>query len=242
MALQIFETDPEARPAPRESAGHSRPDIAFNFRSGMQVPKENGKGTKPLSLSAWRVLTHDQSIADGMAELYGGTPEEYDPSKDMNLHVLTEAQTVNVVIDGPGAIEDKLILWGPNGPLHECDGVLFLSPPEEAGQPCGCPPLLKDRKKRAADNRGPKPAINVTFKLAGKGEDMGTGKLTITAWTFVDIVADVKNALAAVGEPALCELTLEHVEFPSATYGLVSYNKPVIKVLGSYNDAISEER
>jgi hypothetical protein len=35
---------------------------------------------------------------------------------------------------------------------------------------------------------------------------------------------------------------LELVEFESEKYGPVSYRKPVIKVLGSYNDAIADER
>jgi hypothetical protein len=37
-------------------------------------------------------------------------------------------------------------------------------------------------------------------------------------------------------------MRLELVEYDSDKYGRVSYTKPVIDVLGSYSDAIAEER
>ncbi|RCH68730.1 hypothetical protein DT019_08630 [Streptomyces sp. SDr-06] len=233
MALRIFDTDPDAKPVKRETTSFERP--AFQFRSGMQRDK------KPVSLSAWRVLTDDPAIAAGIAELYGGTPEEYDATKDMNLHVLTEANAVEIVIDGSAAIEDKLILWGPVGPIHECDGQYSLLP-EDKGEPCGCPELMTERKERAKKKRGPAPSINVTFRLAGLGYELGVGKMIATAWTLAEVIHEVKDALDAVDGPALCELKLEHVEYDSPKFGRVSYHKPVITVLGSYNDAIGEER
>ncbi|MEU3686968.1 hypothetical protein [Streptomyces narbonensis] len=236
MALRIFDTDPDAKPKPRKEVEYSRPDIAFQFRSGMQRNK------KPVSLANWRVLTGDPVVADAIAELMGGKPEEYDATKEQNLHVLTTTKAIEIVINGSQAIEDKLILWGPGGPIHECDGEFFLSPPEDAGSACGCPPVLAERKELAKRRRGPSPAINVTFRLAGVGEDLGTGKLIATAWSLAEVIHEVKSALDQVEGEALCSLELELVEYDSDKYGRVSYTKPVIKVLGSYNDAIAEER
>lgn len=235
MALRIFDTDPDAKPQKRElKPEFERP--AFQFRSGMQ------RDRKPVSLSAWRVLTDDPAIAAGIAELYGGTPDEYDPTKDMNLHVLTEARAVEIVIDGSKAIEDKLILWGPAGPIHECDGATFLSPAEDKGQPCGCPSLMSERKDLARRKRGPAPSINVTFRLAGRGYELGVGKMIATAWTLAEVIHEVKDALDAVDGEALCTLELVEVKFVNKDGQGVEYRKPVITVLGSYNDAIGEER
>lgn len=238
MALRIFDTDPEAKPKPRkEIPEYSRPDYAFQFRTGMK-----GANGKPVSLANWRVLTGDPIVADAVAELMGGTPEEYDATKELNLHVMTETAAVEIVVDGSKAIEDKLILWGPGGPIHECDGEFYLSPPEDRGAPCGCPPILAQRKELASRRRGPSPAINVTFKFAGHGNELGAGRLIATAWSFAEVVHEVKEALDQVDGEALCRLELVRVEYVSEKYGKVSYTKPVITVLGSYNDAIAEER
>jgi recombination directionality factor gp3-like protein len=241
MALRIFDTDPDARPKPRKvKVEYERP--VFQFRSGMQVRNPDTRRMEPVSLANWRVLTDDPVIAESIAELLGGTPDEYDPTKAMNLHVLTEADSVEIVIDGSKAIEDKLILWGPGGPVHECDGEFFLSPAEDAGQPCGCPSTLAERKDLAKRRRGPSPSINVTFRLAGVGYELGTGKMIATAWSLAEVVHEVKDALDRVDGEALCKLTLEHVQYTNKAGIDVSFRKPVIEVLGSYNDAIGEDR
>ncbi|WP_367140418.1 MULTISPECIES: hypothetical protein [Streptomyces] len=235
MALQIFATDPDARPKPKPEHTFSN-DFTFQFRSGMQVRK------KPVSLATWRVLSGDPAVADAIAQLMGGSPEEYDPTKEMNLHVMTDAESVEVVIDGSRAIEDKLILWGrTGGPVHECDGVSFLSPPERKGEPCGCPKLMSERKEAARQGIGPAPSINVTFRLAHDYE-LGKGRFIASAWSLAEVVHEVKDALDAVEGEALCRLTLEHVSFVNNAGQKVEFRKPVIEVLGSYNDAIAEGR
>jgi len=240
MALRIFDTDPEAKAkADKAAAARDKPKFerpVFQFRSGMQVDR------KPVSLAHWRVLTDDPSVAQGIAELMGGTPDEYDPTKDMNLHVLTESTSVEIVINGSKAIEDKLILWGPGGPIHECDGEFYLSPPEDKGQPCGCPRTMAQRKDLARKRRGPSPSINVTFRLAGAGYELGAGKLIATAWSLAEVIHEVKNDLDAIGGEALCRLEIEQVNYVNREGVSVEFRKPVITVLGSYNDAIAEER
>jgi hypothetical protein len=188
------------------------------------------------------VVTDNAETASAIAELYGGTAEEFDPTKEQNWHVLTDTSTVEIVIAGSAAVEDKLVQWGgPGGPIHECDGMYSMLP-EDKGEPCGCPQTMKERKELARKRKGPSPSINIEFTLAGAGEDLGKGKLIATAWTLAEVIHEVKDALDAVDGPALCELIIEQVEYTSEVHGLVSYKKPVIKVKGSYNDAIAEDR
>ncbi|MFF3557310.1 hypothetical protein ACFYXL_28335 [Streptomyces tsukubensis] len=234
MGLQIFETDPDARPKSKPEPDFST-DHTFSLRAGMVVNK------KPVSLPNWRVVTGDPTVADAVAQLLGGAPEEYDPTKEMNLHVLTDTDAIEVVIDGSKAIEDKLILWGRTGPVHECDGVSFLSPPERKGEPCGCPKLMSERKELARQQIGPAPSINITFRLAHDYE-LGKGKLISTAWTLAEVIHEVKDALDAVEGEALCRLSLEHVSYVNKSGIKVDFRKPVIEVIGSYNDAVAEER
>ncbi|MER5887125.1 hypothetical protein ABT160_25155 [Streptomyces sp. NPDC001941] len=234
MGLQIFATDPEAKPKPKPETDFSN-DFTFSFRSGMVVNK------KPVSLANWRVTTGDPTVADAVAQLLGGSAEEYDPTKEQNLHVLTDTPSVEVVIDGSRAIEDKLILWGRTGPIHECDGVNFLSPPERKGEPCGCPKLMTERKELARQGIGPAPAINVTFRLAHDYE-LGKGRFIASAWTLAEVIHEVKDALDDVDGEALCRFTLEHVSYVNKSGVKVDFRKPVIEVIGSYNDAVADER
>jgi hypothetical protein len=242
MALQILGTDPEAfaKSAPKPEYDHT---VDFQFRAGMVVPDAKGKG-RPVSLKNWRVTAAQQDVAEAVAQLLGGSVDEWETSKDDNLQVLTETNKVEVVIDSSDAIEDKLIQWGPNGgaPIHECDGVVFLSGgPEEVGQPCGCPKLLKDRKRNHKRGTGPGPSITVKFRLA-HDYDLGKGQFVSGSWLLAAVIHEVRNDLDKVDGPALATIELEANEFVNDDGELIKFKKPVIKVVGSYNDAIADER
>jgi hypothetical protein len=237
MAVRIFETDPDSKPKARPA--FTKADIDFTFRSGMQVLNPNTKKLEPTTIAEWRVTTGTPEVADAIAQLYGGAPEEWDTPKDDCLQVLTTTPSIQVVIDGASAIQDRLILWGRQGPVHECDGMYFLSPEEDAGQPCGCPSLLADRKAQARSGRGPAPHVKVSFRLA-EDYDLGVGQFTSTSWDLLVALHEVRNALDAVGGEALCELSLELVEYTTKAGRFVSYRKPVITVVKSWSTAVAE--
>lgn len=236
MATRIFETDPDAKPKPRVS--YSKAEVDFFLRSGMQVPNAKGK-LEPTSLAEWRVTTGDPEIADAVSQLLGGVPQEWDTPKDDALQVLTTSAKVQVVLSGSGAIQDKLILWGRQGPVHECDGMYFLSPEEDAGTPCGCPSLLADRKAQARAGRGPAPHTTVSFRLA-EDYDLGAGQFTSTSWDLLTTLHEVRNDLDRIDGEALCELSLELVEYDTKAGRHVEYRKPVITVIKSWSDAIAD--
>ena len=236
MALRIFDTDPEEMIRRQQQARRRTwTEYAFEFRSGRVVNR------RPVSLSTWRVLTGDPGVADAVAQLMGGTPEEWDPAKEMHLEVVTEQQSVEVIIDGPEVIDERLILWGRTGPVHECDGEFYLSPAEDKGRPCGCPRLLRERKEAARAGRGPSPSITVPFRLAHDPE-LGLGRYVAHAWSFAEHLHELKQALLEVGEPALCHLRIEQVEYTTPAGETRRFRKPVVDVLGSYNTAIAEDR
>lgn len=227
--LRIFDTDPDAKPKPKPSYNN---EFAFRFRSG----KMNGR--KPMSLDAWRVTTGEKEVAESIAQLMGGSVNEWETSKDDFLEVLTGKDSVEVVISGVKAIKSTLVLWGQRGPIHECDGVTSLLS-DDFGQPCGCPSLLADRKALAKAGRGPAPNTKVEFRLA-EDYDLGLGQFVSTSWELVKVLHEIANDLDEVGDEALCELSLELVEYDHSTYGRVSYRKPVIKVIKAWSEAIAE--
>ncbi|MFD7591732.1 hypothetical protein ACFV6D_01695 [Kitasatospora sp. NPDC059812] len=232
MRTQIWDTDPEAKPKPRQVFAD---DMAFRFRAGRSV------NDRPVALESWRVTTGDPEVAAAVAQLMGGTPEEWETSKEDFLEVLTTSDSVKVVIDGVKDIDSRFVLWGrTGGPIHECDGVNYLSPEEEAGTPCTCPPLLADRKAQARLGRGPAPQTRITFRLA-EDYHLGKGQLTSTSWELVKVLHEIDDALDAVGGEALCSLSLELVEFTTSSGQAVAFRKPVIKVLKAYSAAIADD-
>lgn len=232
MALRIFETDPEAMPKARPSFAD---DTVGRFHSGRQV------NNVPEALSEWRITTGDPDVAEAVAQLFGGSPVETDSASENFIEVLSDKETVLVVLDGPSAIYSDMKLWNRSKLVHHCDGVEFLSPDERKGKPCGCPALMAERKQAAKDFMGPAPSITVTFRLADDPE-LGKFKFQTGSWSMAEVLHEYDNALSRVDGPALAELTLELVEYETKKGRQVSYYKPVVKVLKSYSDAIADPR
>ncbi|MFE7624276.1 hypothetical protein [Streptomyces sp. NPDC057509] len=239
----IFETDPDAKPRPKQNFSN---DVVGRFRSGRLV------GKQPESLNEWRVTTGDPSVADTIAALMGGVKEEWDTDKEDNLQVLTESASVEIIIENSDAIDASMKLFGFSGLTHHCDGVKYLSDedPTLVGTSCGCPALLEERKARAKSGKGPKPSIDITFKLAAAPE-LGKFRFNSGGWSLVNVLHEVIEAIDTVGgrqedadgkvtdpgKPVRATLTIEHVEYVTKAGRAVSYNMPVVKVLGIYEAA-----
>lgn len=224
---RIFETDPDAAPKP----GRFKADTVGRFRAGRMV------GRTPESLSEWRVTTGDPEVASAIVQLYGGVAEEWETTGEDGLEVLTNATTVRIVVDGSRDLKADMRQYANSMLFHHCDGVEFISPEEKRGEACGCPPLFQDRKDLARSG-GPKPNIDLRFRLA-EDVDLGYFRFVSSSWDLVRELATVGDALDATDAPKLCDLTIEPVEF-TAKRGpragkLVSYSRPVITVVRDFD-------
>lgn len=236
----IWETDPDAKPRERTFTN----DYVGRFRSGRLV------GKQPESLNSWRVTTGDPVVAEKVAALFGGAPEKWDTEKEDSTEVLTDAASVAIIIENSDAVDASMKLFGMSGLVHHCDGVRYLSPDEDKGEPCGCPAAFQDRKDRAKSGRGPKPSVDLTFTLADATE-LGKFRFNSGSWELVkvlhNVIEDIDNAggreyadddtVTEQGAPVLATLSIENVSYvpqkgPRAGQ-TVSYNKPVIKVTGA---------
>ncbi|WP_432157790.1 hypothetical protein [Streptomyces sp. bgisy153] len=242
----IWDADPDAAPKERSSFSD---DFAGRFRSGRLV-KIGGK-EQPESLNEWRVTTGDPTVAAKIAELLGGEVEEWETDNEDNLQILTDAKTVSIIIE-PDGVDASFKLFMPGAGLtHHCDGFTYLSPEEDRGKSCGCPKLIAERKLEATKMRGPKPSVDVQFRLAD-APDLGKFRFNSGSWKLVEALGplfadldkhgntgDEENDIE--GTPVLATLTIENVTYtpqkgPRAGQ-TVSYNKPVIKVRGAYEAA-----
>ncbi|WP_405793357.1 hypothetical protein [Streptomyces sp. NBC_01506] len=228
MAIRIFETDPDALPK-----GTFSDDTVGRFHSGRSV---NGI---PEALAEWKVTTGDPDVAAAIAQLMGGQPEVTDSTSENFIEILTGTNRVKVVLTGASAVSSDMKLWNGNVLIHHCDGVEFLSPETDKGIACGCPPLMEDRKANAKSKRGPSPSISVMFRLA---EDYGLGlfRFQTGSWKLAEVLHEIENSLDKVGGEAFAELSIELVEYTTKKGRDVSYFKPVIKVLKSWNDAVAD--
>ncbi|GGX33728.1 recombination directionality factor [Streptomyces chryseus] len=188
----------------------------------------------PQALDAWRVTTDDADVAVRVAGFLGGEPRPNEGTGGTGpaYEVITSRESVHVLLDGPDAVAAHMVLRGSTGIIHECDGVEFLSPEEKRGQPCGCPPLLEDRKLAARDGRGPMPSVDITFRIAA-APGLGAFHFMTHSWQMAAQLSHLTDALERVNGPAICDLTLELVVYTTKAGRGVCYRKPVVTVLGS---------
>jgi len=237
---RIWDADPDAAPKERQSFSD---DVVGRFRSGRLV-KMNGKDV-PESLNAWRVTTGDPVVAAKISELLGGESEEWETDKEDNLQILTDSATVAIIIE-PDGVDASFKQFAPGaGLVHHCDGFEFLSPEEDKGQPCKCPSLVAERKLQADKLRGPKPSVDVKFRLQDAAES-GIFRFNSGSWKLVEALGPLFTELDKYpGKQVRATLTIENVRYtpqkgPRAGTE-VSYNKPVIKVLGVLEAAESAD-
>jgi hypothetical protein len=225
---RLWDTDEDARPKSRQNFSD---DVVGRFRSGRLV------GKLPESLNAWRVTTGDPVVADKIAVLYGGSPEEWDTDKEDSTEILTDAPSVRIIINSSSDLDASMKLFGNNGLIHHCDGYEFLSPDEDKGDACGCPSTIAERKDRSKSGRGPKPSIELTFTIADAPE-LGRFRFNSGSWTLVDVLADVIADIDAYDGAVVADLTIEHVAYTTKAGRDVAYNKPVIKVTSAVEAAV----
>lgn len=236
IGKKLWQADPDNKPVKRTTTSDRDGSITI----GMM---EDGQ---PIALDTFRFTTGKQEVADAVALLFGGSVVEGDVSKEEFLEVVTSADKLLVVADSPSALDSDYKKWDGGQLTHHCDGDAFLSHPvneDLIGSPCGCPRLFQERKDAANAKIGPKPDIWLTCRLADD-PDLGTFRFRTGSWTLAKVLHEVEDAFDMIGGAALVELSLTLVEYTpkkgKMRNKLVSFYQPGIKILKSWNDAISD--
>ena len=93
------------------------------IRLGQQVETRGGK-TRPERLSTFRLTSRDKRRIEQAAELYGGTPGEWQSQSGPQWEVVTDTDTLDVIVPpSEMAFSQAYELWGSGGCLRRCDGV-----------------------------------------------------------------------------------------------------------------------
>lgn len=195
-------------------------DFVARFRSGMVA---NGR---PVALQQFRVTTGDKDIANKIADLYGGEPQEWDTKTTEFFEVMTDVSEVEIILDSVDAISAKMTLWGRNAKVRSCDGTV-----QDDGSPCACPSSMADRQSAGRQGTACNPDIFISFTLAD-APDLGRLKFVTGSWQMAKEIGAVQDALERVGGAARATLSLQQVEYVTKSGEQRRYTKPVLKIIG----------
>lgn len=218
--------DPKKR-APRASAG----DRVGRFRSGHQL------SGKPVSLQEWRITTDDSEVAQTVADLFGGEPQQWETKGDDDVEVFTEAAEVGIILDPERGVDAHFYIW-PRGQkrIVNCDGDVVEV---EGRKPIECTSgTFTTKAEYEEEEHVCDPQVRVRFRLQD-APDLGTFEFQSGAWSLVTEVGPLLYDLSAYDGSVLATLGLEVVEYE--TQGQKKrFTKPVVTVLGAADESADE--
>jgi len=149
--------------------------------------------------------------------------------------VFTASKAIDILLDGPKSLRQRLVLWGRNGkPIYTSDGEV-----KDDGTPDPDRDLtFNERKQKGRDGTGPTPDVEVFFRLAEQ-PDLGIFKFQTGSWSMVSDLAynGTEDELSDYEGPIKATLKLEEVSFVAkngARKGqTVQYTKPVLTIKGA---------
>jgi len=159
-------------------------DVVGRFRSGYQL-----NGT-PAALTEWRITTGDPEVAAAVYDLLGGdAPQEWPAKGEDNLEVFTATGEVEILLAGPKAVRQRLVL--------------------REHRPTG--------RRRAAPSFVPVPEVQIDFKLVG-AEALGSFSFRSASWTLLEELRSqsTPERLAAARAGLCARLGLETVSYTPA--------------------------
>ncbi len=112
------------------------------IRLGVQVPKTNGKGTRPAKLDRLRFTSPRRNLIDTIAARYGGKVAPWQPPRgSQQWEVITGTAEVPVLVppQDPGQSQ-WYEAWTAGGCQRRCDGITE----KLSNTPCMCDPDKRD--------------------------------------------------------------------------------------------------
>ncbi|WP_443044414.1 recombination directionality factor [Streptomyces sp. NBC_00366] len=179
---------------------------------------------QPIAVAGWRVTSPHRKVAEELVSLLHGTQHECVVDGQQRTEVLTSLEAVPVLLRA-GDISKRLVLRSVRESFHVCDGRVFVEPEGRKGQRCGCAPNWEKRRAAARAGRGPRPDVDIRFRLAGAPE-LGTFTLKSTSWDFIQSLPTINDGLRGGKSVVPFSLGLRRVDFTTASGADVSYRRP----------------
>jgi hypothetical protein len=203
---------------------------AGRIRIGKQVENKGGKGTHPTSLQTFRLTSPDKTRVEAAAQLYGGTPKEWDNLGRKEWEVETTTDRLPVVVP-PSAMcfTQWYEQWSGGGCLKRCDGQTE----QTKEQPCSCDP----------ENPECTPHTRLSVMLS-EVPGLGLWRLDTQGWNAArELGAAVETITLAAGAgmmlPAV--LRLEQRSSKQAGEGTKRFVVPVLDIIATPSQLVTGE-
>ena len=232
MALDIWDLEDAPKPSQNRTFAN---DLVGHLRGGYQ---ENGV---PVASETVVMTTDDPTVAAALSEKFGGVVEELDVDRGDDHRLVSEATSVDLLVDSPDDLSARFSLYGTAGLIFATDGKMILEGEDFQGNGVGeewtgRPPSLEAWKKAAQSGRAPRPDIRLKAKIADLPE-LGYFSYRTTGWSLVRDLPALEQQLSDAfeqsgGEPVRVTLTFRQVEIKKGPYAGRTYTRPVISVKG----------
>ena len=206
-----------------EQKPEANEEVVGSFHVGRQC------GGQPLASSSWRVVTKCHAVAAAVVDRFVGAQVVEDALEGDDVEILTGRERIPILVRGMEAVLFRMVSQGAGEAFHVCDGAEYLEPSSRRGRPCGCPRTLRERKAAAASGRGPRPEVQLRFRLAELPE-LGMFGLRTGSWDVVEELPGLERALCAAKGPVECDLRYAFVEFTTRSGIDVSYRRPIFEL------------
>ncbi|MCM1965132.1 hypothetical protein [Streptomyces sp. G1] len=203
-----------------------------------RLSSQGVEGQQEISPPGWLLTTADGEVAKAAAQLFGGTPKSRAASPDV-MEVLLEADAIGVCLAGAASVARRFVRRDGAKVVHVCDGGRFLVPASRLGRHCGCPSLAIDRKIAARKGVGPKPEVELQFRLRAAPE-LGIFSLESSSWALAESLDEVGVPLKGERSPALLEIRIRHTRISLKSGMDVRYSWPVVAATDQLGGTLQE--
>lgn len=215
-----------------DEATSSGDSIVGRFRAGYQV------NDRPVSLAKFRVTTEERATAEAVGELLGydvsiaSEPAKWDTESSQVWEVFTAADTVDVLLDGPGSVKSSLVMWGRVGKILETDGQFLYN---EQGELTDEPSVLtqgksfQELKAMHRAGKGPGPSLQAYFRLAASPE-LGKFSFYSGSWSAIKAWAIIEEKMVDADPDTPARLILDRREVMTPEGDEFKFSAPVLKL------------